>query len=583
VLASARATNEDNYVLQKLARVVLHTNNVDGCARVCHAPSAAALGDVFGTGAATNSFDDIEHAATILVCGANPTENHPVVGARIKQAARRGAALVVVDPRRIELAGLADVHLRPRPGTNVVVLEAMAAAIVEEGLVDADFVRDRVDGLEGFVRHLQDRRPETVAGVCGVAAADIRAAARLYATRRPAMSVHGLGVTEHRQGTDGVRCLANLALLTGNVGVRGGGVNPLRGQNNVQGCAHMGCTPDRLPGYAAQSDAARFEALWGARLPTTEGLDAMQILDAAARGDIGALWVVGWDILQTQPDMHVTAAALGNVEHVIVQDLFLNETARSCGTVFLPACSAFEKDGTFMNGERRVQRVRAAVDPVGESRPDWDIACRVARALGHEDGFGYADAEEIWDEIRACWPAGAGMTYARLEEPGGLQWPCPTEDHPGTEVLHVTDFGGRAARAVLRPVELVPPAEVPDARFPLVLSTGRTLEHFNAGTMTRRSLALRDPTDVLDVSPADAEALGLRAGEPVRVVSRYGSATLEVRITDRMLPGQVFTTFSDPGVAVNRLTGPHRDTVTNTPEYKVTAVRLEAAGPGTGT
>jgi formate dehydrogenase major subunit len=580
VFASARATNEDNYLLQKFARIVLGTNNVDGCARVCHAPSAAALSMMFGTGAATNSFDDIERAATILVCGANATENHPVVGARIKQAARRGAALIVIDPRRIELAEHADVHIRARPGTNVLVLNALAATVVEEGLVDTGFLDERADGLDAFVQHVMQYRPEQVAAECGVTAETIRAAARLYATNRPSMAFHGLGLTEHTQGTDGVVCIANLALLTGNVGRPGAGVNPLRGQNNVQGSAHMGCEPAHLPGYALRSDGARFEAAWGATLPTADGLDAMQMLDAAGAGTLHGLWVVGWDILQTQPNTTATAAALANLDALVVQDLFLNETARASATVFLPACSAFEKDGTFMNAERRIQRVRKALDPIGDSRPDWHIACSVARAMGHSEQFDYTDPRQIWDEVRSVWSAGAGMSYSRLDAPGGLQWPCPTDDHPGTTILHTTEFAARGPRASLRVIAHQPSPEQPDPNYPLVLITGRGLDQFNAGTMTRRSVTQQlDPTDTVEISPHDATPLGISTGDDLRIVSRYGTITLPARLTDRVASGQLFATFSDPERAVNRITGPHRDPTTHTPEYKVTAIRIEPVGP----
>jgi formate dehydrogenase major subunit len=576
VLASARATNEDNYLLQKFARVVLGTNNVDGCARVCHAPSASALGAMFGTGAATNSFADIEAAATILVCGANATENHPVVGARIKQAARQGAALIVVDPRRIELAESATIHLQLRPGSNVALLNAMAAVIVEEGLVDTDFAGERVDGLDDYVRHIARYTPEQVADTCGVDPESIRAAARLYAVNRPSLAVHGLGVTEHTQGTDGVMCIANLALLTGNVGKRGTGVNPLRGQNNVQGSAHMGCEPRHLTGYALYSEAPRFEAEWGASIPTADGLDAMEMIDAAGTGALAGLWVVGWDILQTQPDMTATDAALGRLDLLVVQDLFWNETARAHATVFLPACSTFEKDGTFMNGERRVQRVRKVIEPIGASKPDWEIVCLVAGAMGHGDRFAFTGPEDVWNEIRKVWPAGAGMSYERLEAPGGLQWPCPEEDHPGTEVLHTSTFAALGPRAALRAIDHRPSPERSDAAYPLVLITGRTLDQFNAGTMTRRSLTQSlHPTDLLEISPDDAARYGIEDDDRVRIVSRYGTATLPAWVNARVRAGQLFTTFSDPGTAVNRVTGPHRDGVTHTPEYKITAVRLE--------
>jgi formate dehydrogenase major subunit len=575
VFGSARATNEDNYVLQKFARLVLGTNNVDCCARVCHAPSAAGLRLVFGTGAATSSFADIEHAQTIMVCGANATENHPVVGARIKQAARRGASLIVIDPRRIELAEYAEVHLRPQPGTNVMLLNAIAATIIDEGLVDPDFVGDRVTNLDEYAAFVRQYLPEVVAGSCGVDASDIRAAARLYATCKPAMTFHGLGITEHTQGTDAVVCIANLALLTGNVGRRGSGVNPLRGQNNVQGSAHMGCEPDSLTGFAPVHDAPWFADVWGAPIPDTDGLDAMQMLDAASAGALHALWVVGWDILQTQPNTTATEDALAHLDMLVVQDLFLNETARQYATIFLPVCSTFEKDGTFMNGERRVQRVRQVIEPLGNTRPDWEIVGAVARAMGHGHEFGFKDPAEIWDEVRRVWPAGAGISYSRLEAPGGLQWPCPTEAHPGTTLLHATSFGAHGPTTALHEIAHQPSPEQPDPGYPLLLITGRALDQFNSGTMTRRSLTneLR-ATDTLDISAADAARLGIRDGETVDIASRYGATTLPARVSAQVSTGQVFATFSDPDTHLNRLTGPHRDRVTHTPEYKRTMVRV---------
>jgi formate dehydrogenase major subunit len=452
----------------------------------------------------------------------------------------------------------------------------MAAVIVEEGLVDNEFASTRVDGLDEFERHIARYAPERVADQCGVDARTIRAAARLYATNRPSMAVHGLGMTEHTQGTDGVTCIANLALLTGNVGRPGTGVNPLRGQNNVQGSAHMGCEPHHLTGYAPYSESARFEAAWGAPVPAGEGLDAMELIDGAATGEIRALWVVGWDILQTQPNMHATDAALARLDTLVLQDLFWNETARSHATVFLPACSTFEKDGTFMNGERRVQRVRKAIEPIGGSRPDWEIVCRVAAAMGHAERFAFEEPQEIWDEIRRVWPAGAGMAYERLERPGGLQWPCPTDDHPGTRILHTNAFAAIGPRAALRRIDGRLTPEQCDADYPFVLVTGRALDQFNAGTMTRRSVTQAlHPTDLLEIASADSARLGIADGDGVRIVSRYGEATLPAIVTERVAPGQLFATFSDPERATNRLTGPHRDAVTNTPEYKVTAVRLE--------
>lgn len=575
VLGSARATNEDNYVAQKFARVVLGTNNVDCCARVCHAPTAAAMSGMLGTGAATNSFDDIERAACFLVCGANPTENHPIVGARIRQRVRSGARLIVIDPRRIELSDIADVHLSLRPGSNIPLLHAMAHVIVEEELYDAEFIRARTHGLDELRALLDGFSPDCVETTCGVSAADIRRAARLYATSRPAMAFHGLGVTEHSQGTDGVRCLVNLVLLTGNIGKLGAGLNPLRGQNNVQGAAHMGCEPARLTGYASlERHRELFESVWGCPIPAASGMGLMDMMDAARAGSLHALWAIGYDILLTNPNANVTAEALSRLELLVVQDLFLNETARQFAHVVLPAASSFERDGTFMNSERRVQRVRKAVEPIGEARPDWQIIADVAKAMGNTSAFSFGSAGDIWEEIRRVWPAGAGITYSRLEH-GGLQWPCPEEDHPGTEMLHEERFqaGPRTAFAI---VPFKPSEETLEPEYPLLLVTGRTLYQFNAGTMTLRTKD-RDlrPCDYLVISPEDALRFGLVDGDVATVRSRYGVAKLPVLISNRVRAGELFTTFHTADGFVNRVTGPHRDAVVGTPEYKLTAVRIE--------
>ena len=574
VLASARATDEENYLTQKLARTVIGTNNVDCCARVCHAPSAAGLKQILGAGLATNSFDDIEIARTILICGANATESHPVVGARITQAVRRGARLIVIDPRRIELAEHADCHLALRPGTNVPLLNAIAHTIVREGLGDRTFIDARVSGFEDFACAVADWTPERAAAICGVDAESIRRAARLFASGSPAMMFHGLGVTEHVQGTDGVIALIDLALLTGNLGKPGAGVNPLRGQNNVQGAAHMGCDPATLTGARSLEDGREaFARQWGVPLPATRGLTMLEMMDAAAAGRLKGLWAIGYDVLMTNPNATETARALGALDLVIVQDLFLTETAREFGSVFLPACSSYEKDGTFMNAERRMQRVRAALPPAGASKPDWEILCEIARAMGGA-GFSFTSPEAIWDEVRALCDGARGMTYARLDR-GGLQWPCPSEDHAGTAILHTNTFAS-GARAALRAIEYHATPETTDAEFPWLLMTGRSLYQFNAGTMTgrTRNVDLRGE-DLLDVSPADAERLQARDGEPVRVVSHYGSAVLPLRVSATVEAGQVFATFQTPGVRLNAVTGPHRDAAAGTPEYKVTAVRIE--------
>ncbi len=385
VLGSARQTNEENYLTQKFTRSVIGTNNVDCCARVCHTPSATALKRMLGSGLSTNSFDDIEHAGVILVCGANPTENHPVVGARIKQAVRRrGTKLIVIDPRKIELTQYAHCHLPVHPGANIPLLNAMAHVIVAEHLVDRAFIENRVADYDAFAQFVADWPPERVVDICGVEADAIRLAARLYASTRPAMIVNGLGMTEHVQGTDTVSALINLALLTGNIGKPGSGVNALRGQNNVQGAAHMGCEPSLLPGSMRLETArADFERLWQSTIPERRGLHQLEMLTAAGAGTLKAMWVIGYDVLLSNPNARETARSFAAMDFVVIQDLFMTETAREFGSVFLPACSSFEKDGTFMNAERRIQRVRQALPPSGSSKPDWRIICELASAMGH--------------------------------------------------------------------------------------------------------------------------------------------------------------------------------------------------------
>ncbi|HSI88605.1 MAG TPA: molybdopterin-dependent oxidoreductase, partial [Pyrinomonadaceae bacterium] len=522
VLGSARATNEENYVAQKFARVALGTTNVDCCARVCHTPTAAAMKMMLGTGAATNSFDDIEIARTILICGANPTENHPIPGARIKQAVRRGANLIIIDPRRTELTKYADVHLQLRPGTNIPLFNALAHAIIDEGLADTDFIGERVDEFEEYKAFLADYSPESVAEKCGVTAEDIRRAARIYATAKPAMCFHGLGMTEHLQGTEGVMTIVDLALLTGNIGKPGSGVNPLRGQNNVQGSAHMGCDPGILTGSIAVDEGRPlFESVWKAPVPIAKGLNQLQMMDAARSGKLKALWAIGYDVFLSNANAHETARSFEGLEFCIVQDLFLNETAKNFADVFLPAASSFEKDGTFMNAERRVQRIRKAVTPRGSSRSDWQIVCDVAKAMGKGEYFAFESAEDIWNEIRAVWPAGSGISYPRIEQ-HGLQWPCPDESHPGETVLHAETFS-IGKRAALKRIKYRPTPEHTNNDYPFLLTTGRTLYHFNAGTMTMRTpnIELR-PTDELMMSPTDALMLGLADGDRVDLISAHG-------------------------------------------------------------
>jgi formate dehydrogenase major subunit len=436
----------------------------------------------------------------------------------------------------------------------------------------------RIDDWSKFVSFIADWTPERAAEICGVSADAIRQAARLYATPKPAMCVHGLGVTEHVQGTEAVMCLVNLALVTGNIGRPGSGVNPLRGQNNVQGAAHMGCEPRNLTGGAPLDEhRARFEAVWKMPIPARPGSNLMQMIDAAAGRTLKALWAIGYDVALTNPNAASTLSALRSLDFLVVQDLFLNETAR-LASVFLPACSSFEKDGTFMNSERRIQRVRRVIEPQGESWPDWKIVCEVAKRMNQRAGFDVQSAEEIWNEIRSVWPAGAGITYGRLES-DGLQWPCPSEDHPGTQVLH-TDIPAGKRPLRLRCVDYRPTEEQTSPEFPLLLSTGRSLYQFNAGTMTGRSRVGKfRPRDLLAISADDARDRNITDGQSVRVRSHYGEISLVATVSDTVCRGQLFATFQSPDVFVNRLTSPHRDSSVQTPEYKVTAVCVEPLRP----
>jgi formate dehydrogenase major subunit len=582
VLSSARGTNEENYVAQKFARIVVGSNNIDCCARVCHSPTAAAMKMTLGTGAATNSLDDIALARTILVAGVNPTEGHPVTGARIKQAARHGAKLIIVDPREIELNEFATVHLQLHAGTNVVLFNAMGAVIVEEGLVDEEFIRTRLTEFNEYREFVKQFAPETVEQICGVPAAKIREAARIYATNKPSLSVHGLGMTEHIQGTEGIMALVNLALITGNIGKPGTGINPLRGQNNVQGAPHMGSEPKLLAGYVPLTEAReRFEQAWQVKLPTNPGINMIEMMDAADAGKLKVLWAIGYDIVMTNPNMHFTRRAMERLELVIVQDIFINETAKEFGDVFLPAASSFEKDGTFMNGERRIQRVRQAVPPQGEARSDWEIVCDIAKLMGKGEHFAYQSAEEIWNEVRSLWPEAAGISYARMEKLGGLQWPCVNENDPGTGTLH-TDHFTHGKTTALRRIEYVAPPKLTTKEFPFLLTTGRNLYQYNAATQTARTPNdTLHATDYLQLSAADAARLGLADGETVRLRSEQGAADLPVKISDHVKDGEVYTTFHSTRVFLNQITTSHRDRYTKTPEYKITAVRIEKLEPMT--
>ncbi|MEU8006058.1 formate dehydrogenase subunit alpha [Catellatospora sp. NPDC049111] len=575
-ISSARATNEENYLMQKLMRTVVGTNNVDNCSRICHAPSAAGLTAAFGLAGGTNPADDIELADCILVAGANPTEAHPVVGARILQQVLSGGRLVVVDPRRTALAEIADVHLAGRPGSNVAVFNGLARIMLDEGWVDADFLSERADGLDELREQLRWFTADRVEQISGVPAGALREAARLYGTAAMPSIIYGLGVTEHAHGTDGVRTLANLAILRGAVGTgHGGGVNPLRGQNNVQGASDMGALPDLLPGYQRVDDPharQRCEQVWGHPVPQRPGLRIPQMFDAALDGRVQALWVFGENIAQTDPDSGHVRAALQACDLVICQEIFLTGTARLADVV-LPGASFLEKDGTFVNFDRRFQRVRPALDVPGQARTDFDILRSVAAALGGD--LGCTTPAAALAECVLVAPLFAGVSHARLEREGHLHWPCRSPDDPGEARLYQRGFATPNGRAQLAARPWLPPGEQPDAQFPYVLITGRRLVHYNAGTMTRRTanLALQ-PRECVDIHPDDAAALGLRNGDDVEISSRRGSIVAAAHVTAQVGPGQVFLAFAFPQVAANLLTSAEVDEVTSCPEYKVTAVRL---------
>ncbi|GII94384.1 formate dehydrogenase subunit alpha [Sinosporangium siamense] len=575
-ISSARATNEENYLIQKFMRAGIGTNNVDNCSRLCHSPSAAGLTAAFGLSGGTDTFDDVENADCLLVVGANPIEAHPVVGARLLQRVLRGTRLIVADPRAVGLADHADVHLRPRPGTNVALFNGLAHVLLAEGLVDDEFLRRRAAGLAELTALVADYPPGRVAEITGVPAEDLAEAARLYGEAAQPAIVYGLGVTEHLHGTDGVRTLANLAILRGAAGTgRGYGVNPLRGQNNVQGASDMGALPDLLPGYGKVTDPGargRAERVWGVPLPAHPGLRIPEMFAAARSGALRALWVIGEDVCATDPGSTGVAEALEACPLVVCQELFLSETARRADVV-LPAASWLEKDGTFVNFDRRFQRVRPAVPAPGQARDDFAIVHAVAAACGVD--LGVPTPAEALAECGRVAPIFAGISHERLEREGALAWPCPDPYGPAEAKLYLDGFATPDGLAHLAARPYLPPGEQPDDTYPLILITGRRWAHYNSGSMTRRSGNIRlDATERLDVHPADARRHAVREGDRVTVESRHGRATMRVRVTEETVPGQVFCAFHFPESHVNALTSGHADTDTSCPEYKVTAVRL---------
>jgi len=586
-LASAKATNEDAFVIQKFVRLVMGSNDVDHCTRLCHSPSVEAMLASMGSGATSNSYTDYENAGCILVVGSDASANHPVIAVRFRRAMQRGARIVVVNPKRIELCDQADLWLQERPGTDVALFNAMAKVILDEGLAARDFIARRTEGFDAWHASLTEFTPERAAAITGVPADAIAQAARWYA--RPPFSgsclVWGMGVTQHVNGLHNAHALLNLSLVAGQLGFPGAGISPLRGQNNVQGCGDAGCIPTNLPGYQTYGPEplARFEAAWGRPLPSAVGKVVTEMIEGCLTGDVRAMYVVGENPLLSEPDLHHAEKAIGQLDFLVVQDLFLHETAE-LAHVFLPAAAFAEKEGTFTNSERRVQRVRQAIEPPGQARPDWwitaELARRVARRLGVDVGrqFDYAGAADIFDEMARLTPIIAGISHARLDREGGLQWPCPTSDHPGTPFLYAESFPlGKARFVPARQTREA--AELPDREYPLLLNTGRLLYHWHGGTITRRVEGLMELAPRLEIAihPGDARRLGIRDGALVRVTSRRGELMGAAHLTESVQAGAIFVPFVKLAEsAANFLTNAAFDPGSKIPEYKVCAVRVEA-------
>lgn len=570
-LASSRATNEDCYAMQRMMRAAIGTHNIDNCSRVCHSPTSFALRKSLGLSGATGSFADIDHADAAILIGANPTEGHPVAGARIKQATLRGMKLVTIDPRRIELSDYAVLHLSPRPGSNAAIMLGLAHVVERDGLVQHDFLEARTEGWDEVRDLIADYTPADVERISGVPAADLERAAHIYAEAGNASILWGLGVTEHKYGSEVVQLICNLALMTGKLGRLGSALLPLRGQNNVQGSSDMGALPDTFTGYQPVTDdaiASRFEQAWGVTMKRERGLKIPEMFDAAVAGKLKAMWIFGEDVAQTDPNTTHVIHALESLEFLVCQEIFETETSKYAD-VILPASAFLEKEGTFTNAERRVQLVAPAISPPGGAKTDFEIITMISRELGHDMGF--ETPEDAMREIAALTPDWAGVTYARLGR-RGLLWPVAA-DGTDSPILYQERFEHPNGLAHLAALPYKPPGSEASEEFPLVLVTGRRLQHYNAGTMTRRTgnLDLMDH-DVLEINPEDADRLWISDGELVSVRSEHGRIELPARVTERIDAGHVFTAFHFPEVRTNLLVGASADVNTSCPEYKVVAV-----------
>jgi len=579
-LSSAKCTNEDNYVFQKLIRAAIGTNNVDHCARLCHASTVAGLARAFGSGAMTNSIDEFRGAGCIFIIGSNTTEAHPVIGLEVKKAVvENGAKLVVADPREIDIVRFAAMYMAQKPGTDVALINAMMQVIIAEGLLDKQFVKERCENFEALADAVKDFTPEKAEKITTIPAEKIRVAARIYAKASSASIIYSMGITQHTTGTDNVLSLANLAMLTGNVGKESTGVNPLRGQNNVQGACDLGALPNVYPGYQSVEDEAvraKFEKAWGKELSPNKGLTVVEMIHAVETGDIKGIYVMGENPALSDPNLNRTRQALEDVDFLVVQDIFLSETARYADVVLPTLCFA-EKSGTFTNTERRVQRVRAALRGPGQARDDWRILCEVATKMGYP--MSYDCAGRILDEIASVSPIYGGMSFDRIDSVG-LQWPCPDKDHPGTRYLHKGKF--TRGKGKFHAVEFKDPVELPSKKFPFVLSTGRLLYQFHTGTMTRKSSAINQvsPTGFVEIHTDDARRLDIADGQTVEVSTARGKVTTLAKVTPNIGRGWLFMPFHFREGPANMLTIDALDPLAKIPEYKVCAAAVRKTPPG---
>ena len=590
VLSSAKCTNEENYLMQKFARQVLGTNNVDHCARLCHSSTVAGLAMAMGSGAMTNSMDDIAHyAQAILITGSNTTEQHPVFGAMLRQAALRGTKIVVADPRAIDITEFAELHLRQRPGTDVALINGIMHLAIKNGWLDREFIEARCEGFNELVETVAKYTPAFVAEITGVATDDLLTASQLLCTSSPMAVIWSMGITQHTTGVSNVLSLANLQMLLGNMGIPGGGVNPLRGQNNVQGACDLGALPNVYPGYQRvdeHTSHGKFGDAWklsnSRPLDDQPGLTVTEMIEAAGNGNLRALYILGEDPAMTEPDCNHARKCMGNAEFVVLQEIFPSETA-TYADVLLPGASFAEKEGTFTNTERRVQPIQRAIDPLGDSRPDWRITSQLATRMlvqqnrepkGEFADWNYHTAAEILREINALTPSYAGITPARVQRGDRLQWPVLDDEHPGTPILHVAQFA--RGKGKFHAIDFVPAAELPDKEYPLLMTTGRVLYHWHGGELTRRAVGLSAvcPEPVIEISPDDASRLSVTDGQWIKLESRRGELSAKARITTRVAEGVVFSNFHFPSGNANNLTINAVDPTAKIPEYKVCAVRL---------